>query len=102
MLGKRNRLRQRADGAHNVAFTVMRLAPGVGWFGFNAGLLKWPRWSRRMAMTVTQIAPLCGLAWMFTEWLTKVAELLGIASVPSRVCWQSPRPRASCCRMPRS
>jgi Amt family ammonium transporter len=83
VLGKRMGYPKNAMPPHNLVLSVIGASLlWVGWFGFNAGSALTSGGRAGMAMTVTQIATgAAGLAWMFTEWMTKKKpSVLGIIS----------------------
>jgi len=83
ILGKRMGYPKSPMPPHNLVLSLIGASLlWVGWFGFNAGSAVTSGSRAGMAMTVTQIATAAaGLAWMFTEWMTKKKpSVLGIIS----------------------
>ena len=83
VLGKRKGYGVEMFAPHNLVLSMIGASLlWVGWFGFNAGSAVTSGSRAGMAMTVTQIATAAaGLAWMFTEWMTKKKpSVLGIIS----------------------
>jgi Amt family ammonium transporter len=83
VLGKRMGYPKSPMPPHNLVLAVIGAGLlWVGWFGFNAGSALGASGRAGMAMTTTQIATgAAGVAWMFSEWLTKKKpSVLGIIS----------------------